>query len=450
MIPRIYDAAANTSGLNAEGTILSDVISCVVTEERNGAFEIKMVISKDDKRFSQIEIGKILMAKPNETDNEQPFRIYRITKPLNGKVTVYGEHIVNRLMHVPVKIFSVANKTAEEAMNALKSNALVSCPFTFESNITTRTNYTVSVPSALKSKLVGSTGSILQIYGGEYKYDKYKVSLLAERGEDSGVTLQYGENITNITQEQAMSNVYTGICPYWKSQDTGGQEVVVTLPTSSPIVYASDHASFPYERILTMDFSQKIDHVPTEAELRAAAEAYITNNKISEPNATFDVSFVPVWQAVGEEQLKEVSSVSLCDTVTVNYPSLGISANAKVVKTEYNVLTERYNKITIGNTKTSFTERLANDINSASSSGGGGVSSMGGILKVTIPSFSALPQTVGNAAITAQHEVIYSFLSDPMARASDWTVTTTSGSLTVSGEISGATSLTLYLAVPTT
>jgi len=158
---------------------------------------------------------------------------------------------------------------------------------------------------------------------------------------------------------------------------------------------------------------------------------------------------VPVWQAVGEEQLKEVSSVSLCDTVTVNYPSLGISAKAKVVKTEYNVLTERYNKITIGTTKTSFTERLANDINSASASGGG-AASMGGILKVTVPSFSTLPQTITNAAITAQHEVLQSSLSDPMARTGDWTVTTTSGSLTVSGEISGATSLTLYLAVPTT
>jgi len=71
MIPRLYDAATNTSGLSAEGTILSDVISCVVTEERNGAFEIKMVISKDDQRFSEIEIGKILTAKPNETDDDQ-------------------------------------------------------------------------------------------------------------------------------------------------------------------------------------------------------------------------------------------------------------------------------------------------------------------------------------------------------------------------------------------
>jgi len=449
MIPILYGATTTTFGVEAEGFELRDIISCIVTEERNGAFELKMVISKDDSHFPELETDKIILAKPNESDDPQPFRIYRITKPLNGKVTVYGEHIVNRLMHVPVKIFSVANKTAEEAMNALKTNALVTCPFTFESNIVTKTNYVVTTPSALKSKLVGSTGSILQIYGGEYKYDKYKVSLLAERGEDSGVTLQYGENITNITQEQAMSNVYTGICPYWKGQDTGGQDIVVTLPSSSPIVYASDHASFPYERILTMDFSQKIDHVPTEAELRAAAEAYITNNKISEPNATFDVSFVPVWQAVGEEQLKEVSSVSLCDTVTVNYPSLGISAKAKVVKTEYNVLTERYNKITIGTTKTSFTERLANDINSASASGGG-AASMGGILKVTVPSFSTLPQTITNAAITAQHEVLQSSLSDPMARTGDWTVTTTSGSLTVSGEISGATSLTLYLAVPTT
>lgn len=449
MIPRLYDAATNTSGLSAEGTILSDVISCIVTEERNGAFELKMVISKDDQRFSQIEIGKILMAKPNETDDDQPFRIYRITKPLNGKVTVYGEHISNRLSHIPVGIFSVENATAQQAMNALKSHALTACPFTFKSDVATVTKYSVNVPAALKSKLVGTTGSILQIYGGEYKYDKYKVSLLAERGEDTGITLRYGENITNITQENAMTNVYTGICPYWKGQDENSQDVVVTA--TGDVVYASDHADFPYERIQVIDFAQKIDHIPTASELKTAAESYIAANKISEPNTTFDVAFVPVWQAVGEEKLTEIASVSLCDIVNVYYPSIGISAKAKVIKTEYNVLTERYNKITIGTTKTSFTERLASDIISAASSGGGTSGSQvtqARILKVVISNFSTLPQTVNHSAITSKHEVIHADFTNPDAQSEDWTVTTSAGSLTVSGSITSATTLTLYLTEP--
>lgn len=66
-------------------------------------------------------------------------------------------------------------------------------------------------------------------------------------------------------------------------------------------------------------------------------------------------------------------------------------------------------------------------------------------LTVTSSSFSSLPQTISNSNITADHVVINSVLSNPSAQTGDWTVTTTSGSLTISGTISGSTTITLYL-----
>lgn len=68
------------------------------------------------------------------------------------------------------------------------------------------------------------------------------------------------------------------------------------------------------------------------------------------------------------------------------------------------------------------------------------------VIKVSTASFSSLPQTINNSKITANHEVINSVLSNPSAITSDITWTTASGSITLSGTISGSTTITLYLA----
>lgn len=67
------------------------------------------------------------------------------------------------------------------------------------------------------------------------------------------------------------------------------------------------------------------------------------------------------------------------------------------------------------------------------------------VLVVTIASFSSLPQTISNANITDDMVVVNSILGTPSAQTSDWTVTTSDGSLTIAGSISGSTTLTLYL-----
>ena len=66
-------------------------------------------------------------------------------------------------------------------------------------------------------------------------------------------------------------------------------------------------------------------------------------------------------------------------------------------------------------------------------------------LVVSVPSFSSLPQTISNASVTSDMVVVNSVLSNPSAQTGDWTVTTSNGSLTISGSISGSTTATLDL-----
>lgn len=66
-------------------------------------------------------------------------------------------------------------------------------------------------------------------------------------------------------------------------------------------------------------------------------------------------------------------------------------------------------------------------------------------LVLTTSSISSLPQTVTDSRISADHVVVNSVLSNPSAQTGDWTVTTSDGSLSIAGSISGSTTVTLYL-----
>lgn len=77
----------------------------------------------------------------------------------------------------------------------------------------------------------------------------------------------------------------------------------------------------------------------------------------------------------------------------------------------------------------------------------GGVSS---IIKVEIASFSSLPKTIYHNAITSDHVVLRDEVGTPSAMTGEWEVNTYNGSLTISGSISGSTTLRLILGIPGT
>ena len=83
MIPVLY--LPNAVDFSSFGLgVLTDTISCEVTEERNGVFECLLKYPVSGQHYGLITKECIIKAKPNDTVADQAFRIYRITKPLNG------------------------------------------------------------------------------------------------------------------------------------------------------------------------------------------------------------------------------------------------------------------------------------------------------------------------------------------------------------------------------
>lgn len=349
MIPILYES--NTTNFNTNGIgRLSDAITCIVTEERNGQYELQMAYPLDGSLYNDLQVSRIIWAVPSDGEEEQAFRIYKVSRPISGIVTVYAEHISYQLSCVPVSRYSATSAAA--AMSGMASHAAVNCPFTFWTDLTTPGSFSVDVPAGIRSILGGTKGSILDVFGGEYKWDNYVVRLYAHRGADNGVTLRYGKNITDLKQEENITNTVTGVYPYW--QDSDGNYVELT----QKVVLSANAGNFPYPRVAVVDCSQEFETKPTQQQLLDWANDYIGKAGIGIPSVSIDVSFVALWQTEQYKDIAPLERVKLCDTVTVEYEKLGVSAKAKVISTEYDVLAERYNSIGIGDAKSTLTEQF--------------------------------------------------------------------------------------------
>lgn len=350
MIPILFPADAatyTTQGLGA----LSDAISCRVREERNGEFELEMQYPQAGLHFSEIADRCIILAIPSPWRAAQPFRIYRITKPLNGICTIYARHITYDLSGIPVNVFSA--QSAAGALSGIKTNSAVDNPFEFWTDKETAAAFAVSVPASIRSLLGGSTGSILDVYGGEYEWDGWTVRLHEHRGTDRGVTIRYGKNLTDIEQDRNIANVRTGLYPYWADSDGN---LVVCDP---PIVNAP--GTYDFTNIQTVDFSQEWQEAPTPAQLKARAEQYIQDNEIGVPTVSISVSFVDLSRTDQYKDLALLEQCDLCDTVTVQFEALGIDATAEVVSIETDVLLKRYNKIEVGSLRTNIADTIVDN-----------------------------------------------------------------------------------------
>lgn len=361
MKPILFSGTETAFTSQGLGTF-EEAVSCIVTEERNGEYELKLRYPVTGHMYERLALYQYVLAKPNDTSDPQPFRIYRIDTPMSGIVDIYAEHISYLLSGIPVNPFSAAGVSL--ALTGLVSNSAITHNFTTWTDISNGTStFTLDHPQSFRACLGGVEGSVLDVYGGEYEFDKWTVKLHAKRGSDSGVTIEYGKNLTDLEQEQNIEKVYTGVIAYWQDRDDD------TNVITSEIQYVDNYANYPQQRILIYDATSDYKEQPTVDDLNTRAAKYRDDNDVGTPKVNLTVSFVALWQTKEFESVAPLERVNLCDTVTINFPKLGVSAKSKVIKTEYDTLAERYKEIELGDAKSSFSSTIVkavtSDINSA-------------------------------------------------------------------------------------
>lgn len=360
MIPVLYEKTETDFTHNGIG-LLTDTIKATVAEERNGPYELTLQYPITGRYFSMIE-DAIIKAKTNDTSDPQLFRVYRSTKPINGIVTFYGEHISYDLNGLPLAGFSCEGTTPLVAINRALGETPLNHPFSAWSDIATLNGTKIKEPPSVRGLLGGQEGSILDVWGGEYEFDNFTIKLHAHRGADNGVSIEYGKNLTDIKQERNISECYTHIMPYavYTRDDGDGNSEDVYVYLTERVLTLPNAPSLGHYRAFRYDCSNEFDdgEVPTEVKLRALANRYIANHDLTTPKVNITVSFVNLADTVDYKNIAPLERVRLCDTVTVKFSKLGINATAKVIKTVYNVLTEQYDSVTVGDAKSNFADTV--------------------------------------------------------------------------------------------
>jgi len=380
MIPILYTADERRFITNGLGR-LTDCTRCVVTEERNGIYECEFDYPISGAHFDEIQIGRIVACTHDDRHDIQPFVIYARSVPdLNGMVTFSAHHISYRLSDVVVMPFAASS--VAEALQNISAYSVNANPFTFRTDKTTVANFENDVPRNARNMLGGEENSILDVYGsGEYEFDRFEVKLYAHRGQDSDVEIRYSKNLTGLSEDIDHSGTYNAVVPFW----TNAEGQFVSLPekmiifegVEPQIAYLTDHnlviiRTENYEPIevaytmvdaAPMDLSDAFEEEPTVTQLRNAAISRFNSSKGWEPSENLEVDFIQLAQTEEFADYAALQRVSLCDTVSVYYPQVGINkVKQKVVKVTYNVLLDRYDSIELGDIRTSLGQAIKSSI----------------------------------------------------------------------------------------
>lgn len=340
MIPILYDSVTAPIVPDHYGVgALTDCLSCEVTEERNGAYELTMTYAANGIHAEDIAVESFIKAKPNFMDDPQLFRIYKVSKVMAGKFTVYARHISYDMSGLVIESGSAGSCAAACVLLTASAG-----DFTVTTDKTVGAPFRVSQPSSVRSWFGGKAGSLLDVYDGEWQYDNFTATLKQARGADRHVTIRYGKNLTTLTQEINTSNLLTGVIPFYVDQN---ENVTVGTAVTTGLILDRD-------KVAAVDFTQEVDPesaTPILTQLANLANAYITNNNLTIPTNSITLDFV---------QMQDITErVDLCDTVRIYYEALGVEATAKCIKVTWDVLQERYSKTTFGDARTNIADTIA-------------------------------------------------------------------------------------------
>lgn len=343
--------------INTNNKILGSLNDCTrlyVTEERNGIYEAEFDIPVNSSMHNKIKIGHFIYAKPDDLSENQKFRIYkRIYNPIDKTTVFYCEHIRYKLAGIPVapKTYSgTPSSILSEMLTSVKS----STEFSVWSDISAVKDIKMDIPSTAGAMLAGQEGSILDTFGGEYKFDNYTVKLYQSRGQEKKTEIRYRKNLTGFTCTEDTTSTYTHVYPYYRNEDG------VYVELDSKVITLSNAWKLPFENCYMLDLSAEFDTPPTKSQLQAKANTFIRANDLDTVSRHYKVSFVPLWQTNEYKNIAVLERCGLCDTVSIVHDNETVKA--KIIKTVYDALNERYVSMELGNAVSSFAQTVQQSV----------------------------------------------------------------------------------------
>lgn len=392
MIPILFEHDATVFTGHGLGDLV-DTISCVVKQTETNEFELELKYPMDGRLFKEIRPNRIIYAKVNNNKNTtfvlsgatlpyQAFRIYSCEKEFSGYITVKAQHVSYDLANVFIMPYDTSydsynyygkpvDNTGGYVYNPARLIDLIydprflvsgTNPFeirTIDYNYINNETFTIKEPRSVRSLLFDSQDSLIANFGGRCAYDNFKLRFYGYISPEIKATIEYGHDLIDVQQENNITEMITGIIPYYTGKDPRYTDSDYHGPDS--IIYGQPiYASGNFERqvVVPVDVTSKI----TDAGLSNGGYNTVydsaTGKMIDVPNVD---TFGQAWAQENELGVPEVNitldyarinaDIQLYDLVRVYFDKLGIDTTAIVSSTEYDVLTERCMTIELGKSK---------------------------------------------------------------------------------------------------
>lgn len=339
---------------------LADATSCKVSCEENGAYDLTMTYPIVGAHAKDLAERRIILAKPSPEENSQPFRIYKILRPMDGNLQVYAHHLSYDLNDCILK--PISGSSLDSVISQLSGNVVGDCNFIFAYDYPAKESaddgtigsFELEKPMTLRAAmLANSSNNIASTYKGVWIFDGLKCTLKRKDVVDRGAVIKYGVNLIDLSQERNLEEVYTHVYPYWRG---GKKNKYYDL---EPIA-ATSITSF--KKIYPLDLSSKYQKAPSDASMRQSAEDFIKKNELGQIPVNITASMVQLEKTLEYKNAKGIKKIARGDTVRVEYLRLGVSTSARITKTEFDVLSELYTSIGIGTIKKSLPKEVVKDL----------------------------------------------------------------------------------------
>ena len=326
---KVYDS--NEKLFNNNGIKVIHPLRADITKIDNGDYYVELQDTIESLDFYQ---SGMIVRIPTPW-GVQGFRLANPTVK-NNKVEVKGWHLTYDAKNYIIKDAYAVDKNCNDALEHFNSSTDIPTPFTTLSDITT-----LASTRAVRKTLFEIYELLLSAdrYGGHWYRDNWTLGIKEKVGEDRGVVLKIGKNITDMQVAEDWDEVCTKILP-----TTTNGEVAILLDDVY-VEVAEQLYDIPYTKVVQFDNEFDIEDFETEDEylitlknwLRGQAENYLEEHKLPKVNYSVAAS---------------IDNVSdLGDVLQVKHPKIKVNILTEVISIQYDAIKKKYTKIEFGNFK---------------------------------------------------------------------------------------------------
>ena len=325
---KVYDS--NERIFNHNGIKIIHPLRADITKEDNGDYFCEFEDTIENLDYYQ---NGMIVRVPTPW-GVQGFRFANPTVK-GSKLKVKAWHLAYDAKNYIIKDAYAVDKNCNDALEHFNANTDKETPFTTLSDIAA-----VQSSRAVRKSLYEVYEWLISEdkYGGHWYRDNWTLGIKAKCGDDRGVVLAVGKNITSMEIAEDWDGVCTKILPY----TTDGQTAILLEET---YLEASIQYDIPYTRVVKFEN-------PLDAESFATVDEYITASKNwlrGEAENYLKQNCIPKVNYKVSADIDRVSDVG--DTIHVKHPKCKVNILTEVIEVEYDAIRNKYTKIVFGNFK---------------------------------------------------------------------------------------------------